>query len=296
MSQLQAKHVPVQTNCPVCKSATESIIHSLVNCPIAKQCWLIVLPGKQWDAHMEFMRWIKMVFDSENNSKCAQVFMSRLSWASLQPAVEGDGASVWARPLPNIVKVSVDEAVFEDRDAVGFGLIARGSDGRLITAKSIVHPHLVSPVTAEAIAIKEALSWIDVMQWPHVTVESDCLVVIQAIRSNTPMRSYFGVIIEECRSLLKRFHKVSLFFVKRSANMVAHQLARESYDYPGRSFDMRSVPDVRSYDLEPIHIGCVDFGLGFSLAGNHRCRRRFLAFPVAATSRKEGDASGTVVD
>ncbi|KAL8146376.1 hypothetical protein AgCh_004207 [Apium graveolens] len=281
MSQLQAKHVPVQSNCPVCKSATETIMHSLVNCPIARQYWLIVLPGKQWDAHMEFMRWIKMVFDSENNSKCAQVFMvcwtiwrarndlvwnhkytrvgrivaeakqhltqwniaqSRLSQASLQPAVEGDGASVWARPLPNIVKVSVDVVVFEDRDAVGFGLIARGSDGRLITAKSIVHPHLVSPVTAEAMAIKEALSWIDVMQWPHITVESDCLVVIQAIRSNTPMRSYFGVIIEECRSLLKRFHKVSLFFVKRSANMVAHQLARESYNYPGCSFDRRSVP------------------------------------------------------
>ncbi|KAL8104572.1 hypothetical protein AgCh_028691 [Apium graveolens] len=292
----------------------------------------LIAGQNQWDINLrarndlvwnhKYTRVGRIVAEAKQHLTQWNIAQSRLSWASLQPAVEGDGASVWARPLPNIVKVSVDEAVFEDRDAVGFGLIARGSDGRLITAKSIVHPHLVSPVTAEAIAIKEALSWIDVMQWPHVTVESDCLVVIQAIRSNTPMRSYFGVIIEECRSLLKRFHKVSLFFVKRSANMVAHQLARESYDYPGRSFDMRSVPvnvqnwfgvlgiksdfegdsvnqidhDVRSYDLEPIHIGCVDFGLGFSLAGNHRCRRRFLAFPVAATSRKEGDASGTVVD
>ncbi|XP_063939145.1 uncharacterized protein LOC135148333 [Daucus carota subsp. sativus] len=222
-----------------------------------------------------------MVFDSEDSSKCAQVFMvcwtiwrarndlvwnqkytkvgrivaeamqhltqwniaqSRWSQASLRPDVEGDGASVWARPLPNKVKVSVDAAVFNDRDAVGFGLIARGTDGRLITAKSIVHPHLVSPVTAEAMAIKEALSWIDDMQWPHVTVESDCLVVVQAIRSKTPMRSHLGGIIEECRRLLTQFHKVSLFFVKRSANMVAHQLARESYDYPGRSFDRCSVP------------------------------------------------------
>lgn len=41
-----------------------------------------------------------------------KVAQSRCSMALLRPQVEGDGACVWAKPLPNIVKVSVDAAVF----------------------------------------------------------------------------------------------------------------------------------------------------------------------------------------
>lgn len=75
LSQLQTKHVPVQSSCPVCKIAAETIMHSLVNCPVARQCWFVVLPGKQWDDQMDFMNWVQMKFDSENNSKCAEVAM-----------------------------------------------------------------------------------------------------------------------------------------------------------------------------------------------------------------------------
>uniref|UniRef100_A0A162A085 RNase H type-1 domain-containing protein n=1 Tax=Daucus carota subsp. sativus TaxID=79200 RepID=A0A162A085_DAUCS len=91
-------------------------------------------------------------------------------------------------------------------------------------------------------AFKEALSWMDGRGWHDSTVESDCLTVVQAVRSNVPMRSYFGRIIEECRRILQRLNKIDLFFVKRSANMVAHQLARESYFLSGRTFDRTNIP------------------------------------------------------
>ena len=104
------------------------------------------------------------------------------------------------------------------------------------------HPHLVSPVIAEAMAYKEALSWMEEKGWNEATLESDCYVVVQAVRSCVPMRSYLGVIVEGCRSILQRLNKSSLFFVKRSANMVAHHLARESYYLSGRSLDRTSLP------------------------------------------------------
>ncbi|KAL1804932.1 hypothetical protein ACET3Z_028000 [Daucus carota] len=90
--------------------------------------------------------------------------------------------------------------------------------------------------------VKEALSWSDQFQGERIIIESDCLVVVQAIRSSTPMRSHLGAIVEECRSLMKQSHKLSLSFVKPSANVVAHSLARESYNYSGRIFDRSSVP------------------------------------------------------
>lgn len=91
-------------------------------------------------------------------------------------------------------------------------MIARDSEGLLIEAKTLVYPHLVTPILAETMAIKEALSWIDRDRWPQVVLESDCLVVVQAIRGSTPMRSLFGQLVEECRLLMQRLNNVSLFF------------------------------------------------------------------------------------
>lgn len=61
----------------------------------------------------------------------------------------------------------------------------------------MVYNQVVPLATTEAMAIKEALSWIDSLRWTKVILESNCLVVVQAIRSKTPRRSYFDMIIEE---------------------------------------------------------------------------------------------------
>ncbi|XP_074323246.1 uncharacterized protein LOC141660181 [Apium graveolens] len=167
---------------------------------------------------------------------------SRSSVVLLQPVHEGDGDVVWANPQQNSVKVSVDAAVFEDKEGSGFGLITRDSKGMLLQAKTGIFAGVVTPVLAEAMAVKEALSWIDRMKWMDVTLVSDCLVVVQAIRSITPMRSQFGNVIEECREYLRRLNKIGLYHVKRSPNRAAHQLARESYNYSGRSFNRDSIP------------------------------------------------------
>ena len=53
---------------------------------------------------------------------------------------------------------------------------------------------------AEALAIKEALSCIKHKGWQEVTLESDCLAVVQAVRSNVEMRSSFGQVVADCRS------------------------------------------------------------------------------------------------
>lgn len=52
---------------------------------------------------------------------------------------------------------------------MGFGLATRDSKGALILTKTIKHSSRVDPVLAEAMAVKEALSWIDEIKWPSVT-------------------------------------------------------------------------------------------------------------------------------
>ena len=67
-------------------------------------------------------------------------------------------------------------------------------------------------------------------------------MAVQLIRSKVKMISPFGHVVEECRRLLDEQNTVSLLFLKRSANMVAHELARASYSFPDRFFDRSSVP------------------------------------------------------
>lgn len=240
-----------------------------------------MFPGIQLQVVNCFKSWLKLMFDNISSSKhadvvtlCWSIWRSRndvvwnqrhtkvtktvadarqylIQWKTtqtrsyvtpLQPLVEGDGALVWVKPQPNKIKVSVDAAVFDDRGGVGFGLVARDSDGQLIEAKAIFQPSVVSPLLAETMAFKEPLSWMETRGWSEATVESDCLVMVQAVRSTTSFRSYFGLLIEDCRNSLLSLNNVKLFYVKRSANMVAHQVARESYYLSDRIIDRNSVP------------------------------------------------------
>lgn len=120
-------------------------------------------------------------------------------------------------------------------------MVARDHTGHLILAKTRSYPEVMNPTVAEAMAVKEALSWAKEMQWNNSVIESDCLVVVQMIRSKAPLRSRVGKIVDECREMISSGNNVKLYFIKRSANMSAHELARVSHMYPDRLFDWRSV-------------------------------------------------------
>lgn len=74
----------------------------------------------------------------------------------------------WVRPHGNTIKVTVDAAVFSDRVEYGIGLVARDGTGQLVEAKTRSYAGVVSPEFAEAMAVKEALSWIKQKSWPRV--------------------------------------------------------------------------------------------------------------------------------
>ncbi|XP_074327679.1 uncharacterized protein LOC141665589 [Apium graveolens] len=167
---------------------------------------------------------------------------SRFFEALPQAGCAEDGAMSWVKPHEDSVKINVDAALFREHDLFGSGLVARDSNGGLIQARTILKEGKVTVEMAEAMSIKEALSWIEESQWSEVVLESDCLVAVQAIRSKVKMRSPFGLVIEECRNKLLSLNNVSLLFVRRSANMTAHYVAKMSYSFPGRVFDRENVP------------------------------------------------------
>ncbi|XP_074377018.1 uncharacterized protein LOC141718535 [Apium graveolens] len=177
--------------------------------------------------------------------------------APIQPLFSVDGAACWVMPQQNEVKVTVDAAIFDDKGSSGVGLIARVHGGYMSHARTKCYPEVLHPTLAEAMAVKEALSWVKRvknMAWEEVTIESDCLVVMQMIRNSAPMRTRLGQIIQDCRELIKKAHNLKLYFIKRSANMPAHELAHVAHMYTDRIFDWSSLPvkirDCIQFDME----------------------------------------------
>lgn len=94
----------------------------------------------------------------------------------------------------NKIKVSVDAATFAEENACDIGLVARNSDGEVVHAQTWRYWGRTTPEFAEGLAIKEALSWCMLQEGQSIEVESDFLVIIQAIRLcayGVPSRSYY---------------------------------------------------------------------------------------------------------
>ncbi|KAL8094911.1 hypothetical protein AgCh_036428 [Apium graveolens] len=280
-AQLHQKRVNIDTICEVCRTEVEDTSHIFLRCPFAVQCWEILQPsairGQIWEFASWFERcflkeamdnrarmatlcwsiwrfrndvvWNKKISSSERIVADTTDYLSQWKMAQnrfytvpLQPSVHGDGAEKWVKPQQHTVKITVDAAIFEEIPATGMGLIARDHTGGLLWAKTKLVQELMHPSMAEAVAIKEALSWLKNLGWESVIIESDCLVAIQSIRSSIKMRSRFGRVIEECRKMVEDSNNTKLYFIKRSANRSAHELARMSHMYPDRSFDRSSIP------------------------------------------------------
>ena len=86
----------------------------------------------------------------------------------------------------------------------------------------------IEVVTAEALGCRIALTWIQQHSLVNVIVESDAEIVVSLIKSSTALNSSVGLILNDCRSLLGSLEGCSLIHIRRSANQVAHDLARSS--------------------------------------------------------------------
>lgn len=144
--------------------------------------------------------------------------------------------------MGEIIKINVDAALFEDLGNYSFGCVARNGSGDLVEAISVCRAGSLDPETVEALGVREALSWIKQKLWKKVIIETDCLAVVQSVRSSISMMSYFGGLINECKRLLEESSNVSLIFVRRSANNVAHYLARASYYVADRKIRSDNIP------------------------------------------------------
>lgn len=124
---------------------------------------------------------------------------------------------------------------------ISYGAVIRSSEGDFIAAKSDILPGRFDAREAEAIGVREALSWLKKFSLLPIVLEMDSLQVFNALHDNVVYPHGFGTIIAYCKALAQSLGEVAFSFVRRSANTTAHTVAqvRDSMSSPG---EWRHVP------------------------------------------------------
>ncbi|XP_074328104.1 uncharacterized protein LOC141666017 [Apium graveolens] len=126
----------------------------------AMLCWAIwkSINDIVWNRHntevLEVVAVAKVVL---NQWKYAQdkTFHPTLSFLN-----EEDVDERWMIPQENKIKVNCDAAIFEETNTYSYAFIRRDHAGAVLEAKSVYRMGNIVPENAEAIGVREALSWI----------------------------------------------------------------------------------------------------------------------------------------
>ncbi|XP_037492661.1 uncharacterized protein LOC119369854 [Jatropha curcas] len=107
---------------------------------------------------------------------------------------------------------------------------------------------VLKPHIAEAIGLREVLSWLLTRSIGRVLVEMDCLRLFQAVTTGFDSYSDWAPVQEEIKQLLSQIPSSELVWVRRQGNKPAHALARMTCLHPCfRLWDSDSPMYCRSY-------------------------------------------------
>lgn len=156
------------------------------------------------------------------------------------------GTLPWTKPPEGWIKINIDAACGQGTG--GMGCVVRDDFGDFIRARCNVTTQKMQPREAEALSLREALSRLKDWRNGRCIFESDAKLLVDAI-NGTRGRSYFDTIVIDCLELLKHFEEVLVVFVHKSANNVAHMLARVACSMSGPQEWLYTAPDINDCNI-----------------------------------------------
>ncbi|XP_019163573.1 PREDICTED: uncharacterized protein LOC109159918 [Ipomoea nil] len=243
----------------------ESLMHIFANCTYATQVWNAY--GRDWGCTTggDLLNWLRSRFDTLTQTElihfitvCWGIWEARnkkiwnmlntpprsvvthsiaflrewknarktttVQYSRLQQVQE-----LWAAPPNGKLKLNIDASIHHNSSHIGMGWIIRDHHGFFVAAISDVRPGPLSPREAEALAVREALSWLKRHHWDGLVVETDAEILLTHLHKLS--RSPFGLLIEDITALLSSFNDITFRHVRRTANAVAHLLASYAFSH-----------------------------------------------------------------
>nr|XP_023904550.1 uncharacterized protein LOC112016266 [Quercus suber] len=130
----------------------------------------------------------------------------------------------WKPPTGQLYKLNFDAAVFAN--GLGIGVVIRNAAGEVMAALSTKGAAVNDSEEAEAVACRTAVEFAIDAGFSELIIEGDNVTVMSAVSSLSPNWSCLGVIYDDVRWFAAGLRHVVFSCIKRSANSVAHSLAR----------------------------------------------------------------------
>ncbi|XP_075645389.1 uncharacterized protein LOC142616414 [Castanea sativa] len=116
--------------------------------------------------------------------------------------------------------------LFTDKKKSGIGVVIRDSHGLVLGSLSKQLPQAYIPLEIEAMAAATTLQFAMDLGFNHVVLESDSLVLVNALCYDTTLLSSNGLLMEDIRLQARFFNQLHYSHVQREDNKVAHKLVR----------------------------------------------------------------------
>ncbi|KAH9767473.1 reverse transcriptase domain-containing protein [Citrus sinensis] len=177
---LLSRRVEVHPYCTICNASLETTYHVLVDCPFAKQCWMVSLVGFARN-FVNFGAWLDALFircsieDSclaamvcwglwqNQNNKVWNHVVGRVSQVLNKagqdmPADLTLGSVCWKRPRFGWFKCNVGAATSRATARISYGAVIRSSEDNFLAAKCGSLIGIFEAREAEALGVREVLS------------------------------------------------------------------------------------------------------------------------------------------
>jgi ribonuclease HI len=140
----------------------------------------------------------------------------------------------WQKPPVGWFKCNTDAAFHDASNKTSAGWILRNYTGNFVMAGTAWYQGKYSIIEGEAKALLEAMRTMEQNGFSHVIFETDSKNVVDAIHNLRLGISEFSSIICNIRNVLSLNQNFVVKFVKRQANIVAHNLARAAIVWTSR--------------------------------------------------------------
>ena len=134
----------------------------------------------------------------------------------------------WSPPPSFLFKINVDGAVDKATGKVGVGVIVRDKLGRVEAAMCRNLDAPLGAIETESKAIEIGLLFAQDIGIQDIVVESDCLIMIQALEGTSAPPSMVLAVTQGILDLSMGFNKVEFSHVKKQGNRSTHVLAKHA--------------------------------------------------------------------
>jgi ribonuclease HI len=132
----------------------------------------------------------------------------------------------WMAPTLGWLKANWDASIKKDQSWMGFRVVVRDERGSAVVALCKTSLGRLDPQVVEARAVLMAIQVCKEMGFSKVHFEGDAKVVIDAVNSLKPDKSYKGLVVEDIRQELQGMEHLQMTFVHQEGNHAAHTLAK----------------------------------------------------------------------